>query len=542
MAAPAPASGEKQRKVGTYILEETLGKGGYSWVKKGRDEKTGHSVALKFMTRAEKQWEREQAEQVRTEIKSLIRVNHDHVMKLYAYNLNCKYPEKSGKFLNTILLVLEYCPGGELFDILYYTQHLDKKTARTYFLQMIQGIKACHDNGIVHRDIKPQNLLMDANYQLKITDFGLSFLCKDEASADAAIMKTSYVGTRGYQAPELLNRQAYTKKCDMFSAGVVLFILLTGYPPFEQASKTDKWYQPLTEKDKKTGGPNTSKFWKQHDGCQVDPVCQDLISGMLAYRPKDRLSIDEIIKHKWCTKEVHTPKSLAKVLRERHKETRRRRRNDKKKASEMQNSVKRKKRAIGGESDDPLFKEIKDGPITKGEGCPEVELDRFPQTFTTFYCKKEDLGPAYERAVNVYSLAFDNKDCTQVSKNNPWQIVTTLKDPNHAYTIQTRIVKLEDKDVYAFEFKRITGPPLGYRKIWTSMEDMLLATPEKGKNPFWDNIECTDEDEAEEEEKEQEEEAKEEEAPAKEAEAPAAKEEAEAAKEEDTEAAAKKEE
>merc|ERR1712157_87209 len=106
--------------------------------------------------------------------------------------------------------------------------------------------------------------LMDANYQLKITDFGLSFLSEKEQEA---IMKTSYVGTRGYQAPELLKKKKYNKKCDIFSAGVVLFILLTGYPPFEQAVKTDK--------------------------------CQALLSKMLAYKPSNRYSIEEIQKDPW---------------------------------------------------------------------------------------------------------------------------------------------------------------------------------------------------------------------------------------------------
>merc|ERR1719510_2910720 len=75
-----------------------------------------HPNVMKFMARADKNWEKEQASQVRTEIKSLMRINHSNVMRLYAYNLNCKYPEKTGAKLQTILLVLEYCPGGELFD------------------------------------------------------------------------------------------------------------------------------------------------------------------------------------------------------------------------------------------------------------------------------------------------------------------------------------------------------------------------------------------------------------------------------------------
>jgi len=355
---------EPVRKVGQYILGETLGKGGYSWVKKGMDEKTKVKVALKFMARADKNWEKEQASQVRTEIKSLMRINHPNVMKLYAYNLNCKYPEKTGAKLQTILLVLEYCPGGELFDILYYTNQLDEVTARTYFIQMMNAIKACHDAGIVHRDIKPQNLLMDGAYQLKLTDFGLSFLGKEGVDVEKLIMKTSYVGTRGYQAPELLKRETYHKACDIFSAGVVLFILLTGYPPFEQAIKTDKWFNPLARGD-------VERFWKQHKGCGVDdPACQDLISKMMAYRAYKRPSIDEILKHPWVAgskAKVYDPKELWGVLRERHRSTRNQRRRDKKKMNEMRNSI--KKRVMKLRSIKPDLAEIPPCPVVAVEEC-----------------------------------------------------------------------------------------------------------------------------------------------------------------------------
>lgn len=449
-------------------------------------------------------------------------------MKLYAYNLNCKYPEKSGNTLNTILLVLEFCPGGELFDILYYTQHLKAKTARTYFLQMIHGIKACHNNGIVHRDIKPQNLLMDANYQLKITDFGLSFLCKDESSADGASMKTSYVGTRGYQAPELLKREKYTKACDLFSSGVVLFILLTGYPPFEQASKQDKWYRPLAAK----GGPDNKTFWKQHEGCGVDPACQDLISGLLAYRPKDRLSIDQVLKHKWCSgKEapVHSPSELAKVLKERHKETRRRRRKDKKKTSEMQNSVKKKKKR-----DLPayMFKKTIDGKVankadtfTLGALCPVVEKAKCPQTLMTFFTGESDLFEAYELAFSVFNHAFGDKAFTEASKKKPWEITTTIKTiapSDTVYTVQGIVVKVKDTGKFAFSFKRLAGPPLGFKKIWQTVESYLLVESLTGKFLFHDDVdEKADVDDAE----------KSEEAPAKKAEEPAVDEEVKSAEE-----------
>lgn len=109
---------------------------------------------------------------VSTEINSLKKVDSPYVLKLFAYNLRCQYPQKDGTSFDTVLLVLELSPGGELFDILYYTSQLQEDLARTYFSQLLQGLKAIHDAGICHRDLKPQNLLLNKRYQLKITDFG----------------------------------------------------------------------------------------------------------------------------------------------------------------------------------------------------------------------------------------------------------------------------------------------------------------------------------------------------------------------------------
>jgi len=475
------------RKVGQYILGETLGKGGYSWVKKGIDENTNVPVALKFMPRAEKSGEKEQAKQVSTEIKSLIRLNHPNVMKLYAYNLNCKYPEKSGIKLSTILLVLEYCPGGELFDILYYTNQLDAKTARTYFIQMMNGIQACHDVGIVHRDIKPQNLLMDINFQLKLTDFGLSFLGRDGVDVNEIIMKTHYVGTRGYQAPELLKREAYKKACDIFSAGVVLFILLTGYPPFEQAIRTDKWFNPLANH-------NSEKFWKQHKGCGVDKDCMDLISKMLAYRACDRPSIKEILRHHWVNgprAEVYTPKELSSLLKDRHRETRRRRRRDTKKMSDMQHSIKVKRQLNA-------LTEFSDLP-----SCPVVSPKYYVPTWMSFTVKSEHLEEAYWLAKNVFDIAFKDQTFTKSSETDPWTLRTAIKvylkkDIVIQYLVQIRIMELEGLGKHSFAFRRLQGDPLSFRKLWLQIEPLILAKKSAdGKHLVFldDYNECYDEGE-----------------------------------------------
>jgi len=481
---------EPKRKVGQYILGETLGKGGYSWVKKGEDEKTKVKVALKFMARADKNWEKEQASQVRTEIKSLMKINHPNVMKLYAYNLNCKYPEKTGAKLQTILLVLEYCPGGELFDILYYTNQLDEVTARTYFIQMMNAIKACHDEGIVHRDIKPQNLLMDGAYQLKLTDFGLSFLGKEGVDSEKLVMKTSYVGTRGYQAPELLKREPYYKACDIFSAGVVLFILLTGYPPFEQAIRTDKWFNPLVRGD-------VEKFWKRHKGCGVDdPDCRDLLGKMMAYKAKNRPSIEEILKHPWVSgskAKVYEPRELRRILRERHRRTRNRRRRDKKKQSEMQNSVKKRDIEFQKKQREDIEFQKKQREMQNSvkkwdiefpsniKPCPVVAVEEYVPTFMSYISKKEYLKKAYWVAKNIFSLVLKAKAFTTEASISQWTFTTAIQayDGNHKsdqYLLQTSIVELEGLDQYSFTFKRLQGDPLGFLKIWGQIEPALLAT------------------------------------------------------------------
>lgn len=456
----------EERCVGQYEIRETLGKGGYSWVKKGYDKKTGSHVALKFMSRADKTWENQQAEQVRTEIKSMIKVKSKNVMKLYAYNLNCKYPEKTGNTLNTILLVLEFCPGGELFDILFYTQELDAKTARTYFVQLIEGLQACHDAGIIHRDLKPQNLLMDAQFQLKITDFGLSKLVKD---ADSAVMKTNYVGTRGYQAPELLKKKRYGKACDIFSAGVVLFILLTGYPPFEQAVKSDKWYNPLATK-------NPKKFWDQHKGCGVKNDAKELITNMLAYNPSDRIDIDSILKSDFCQGEKHTPEELFKVLRKKHRNASKRRKKDKKKMNEMQHSVKPKR---GFEKMAEKLANVS-CPTEKYESRQSLMTKRwvvrpdYDKLLNAEGDQKEDTNAVPKEVVDSYLVALNALVCKGktaiLDKSNPWDLVCVAAGVHGSEFHISMSINKDEKGVYYFNFKRIIGDSLKFNKFWKSCE------------------------------------------------------------------------
>jgi serine/threonine protein kinase len=331
-------SGSDGRRIGRWFIAETLGKGGYSWVKKGIDRKNGRIVALKFMERrlnSNGEWRKSQQTNIKNEIETLKCLRHVNIVRLLAYNLNAKYPDRSGKSRDVILLVLEYAAGGELFDYLYYTEKLEPILARTYFRQLVAGIECMHKCGIIHRDIKPQNLLLDNKYNLKITDFGLSKI--DPTGNSNIKMNDWHVGTRGYQAPEiLLKAKEYDKKIDIFAMGVVLFILLGGYPPFEHARDNDKWYQFIVHKKYKS-------FWKSHRNCGLRQEETDLITRMICYDPDKRISIDKIKKHSWFTNthDILSNDDLIKVLRYRHQRMEQQRHSDPNKQNILQDSMKR---------------------------------------------------------------------------------------------------------------------------------------------------------------------------------------------------------
>jgi hypothetical protein len=135
-----------------------------------------------------------------------------------------------------IFIVLELVTGGELFDKIVAEQKLDEANARNYFRQLMKGLKYCHSQNVCHRDLKPENLLLDANGLLKISDFGLSamYTGSDTDEGRATLLHTT-CGTPNYVAPEVLADKGYDgRAADIWSAGVILFVLMAGYLPFDE--------------------------------------------------------------------------------------------------------------------------------------------------------------------------------------------------------------------------------------------------------------------------------------------------------------------
>eukprot|EP01022_Parablepharisma_sp_SALTPOND_P002697 TRINITY_DN110_c0_g1_i1.p3 TRINITY_DN110_c0_g1~~TRINITY_DN110_c0_g1_i1.p3 ORF type:complete len:372 (-),score=43.99 TRINITY_DN110_c0_g1_i1:2968-4083(-) len=205
-------------------------------------------------------------------------------------------------------LIMELAENGELYDYLEICGPLNEKIARFYFWQIMDAVENLHEKGIIHRDIKPQNILLGENFEAKLADFGLASRAKDEEI-------TSAKGTLSYMPPEALRRISpqnsfeWRQKADIYSAGVVLFNLVTGYMPYSKASPEDKLFALLLK--------NPEKFWAHHrkhvfEG-SLDEDLEELLTGMLNPDPERRWDIKQIKSSMWFNGKTA---EVAKVVRE----------------------------------------------------------------------------------------------------------------------------------------------------------------------------------------------------------------------------------
>jgi len=315
MAAP------QRRRINHWYIGETIGKGAFGFVKIGEHVDSGRLFAMKFIQKHEN-WDRRDTMQVQTELKCLTATKHPNVMRVVAYDFNCTYPNKDGSEMDTVLIVMPLCTGGALFDILYYTQSgLPEAMCRTYFKQLLAGLRELHKKGITHRDLKPQNLILDSNFVMKITDFGLSNVSADGQDARNTVM-SSRVGTKGYQSPEIVMGRRYTNACDIFACGVILFVMATAYPPFETAGTDDRWYKYIATR-------RPQRFWEKHSDCEVESESfKDLIQRCITYQPRERITVSEALRHDWTSGEDMAMEEVKRSMEALHRATTERKRED----------------------------------------------------------------------------------------------------------------------------------------------------------------------------------------------------------------------
>ncbi|XP_042494598.1 CBL-interacting serine/threonine-protein kinase 8-like isoform X2 [Macadamia integrifolia] len=261
------------RKVGKYEVGRTIGEGTFAKVKFAQNTETGESVAMKVLDRSTI-IKHKMVDQIKREISIMKLVRHPYVVRLREVLAS----------RTKIYIILEFITGGELFDKIVHQGRLNETESRRYFQQLIDGVDYCHSKGVYHRDLKPENLLLDSQGNLKISDFGLSAF-----SAQGISLLRTTCGTPNYVAPEVLSHKGYDGAvADVWSCGVILYVLMAGYLPFDDIDLTTL-YSKIEQAD------FSCPSW-------FSVGANSLIQRILDPNPETRIHIEEIRNDEWFRK------------------------------------------------------------------------------------------------------------------------------------------------------------------------------------------------------------------------------------------------
>ncbi|CAL4894182.1 unnamed protein product [Urochloa decumbens] len=267
----------------TYTVGKELGRGQFGVTSLCTHKATGHKFACKTISKR-KLSTKEDIEDVRREVQIMYHLSGQPGV----VELKGAYEDK-----NSVHLVMELCAGGELFDRIIAKGHYTERAAASLLRTIVEIVHTCHTMGVIHRDLKPENFLLlnkDENAPLKATDFGLSVFFKEgEVFRDI-------VGSAYYIAPEVLKR-SYGPEADIWSVGVIVYILLCGVPPFWAESEHGIFNAILRGQVDFTSDP-----WPR-----ISQGAKDLVRKMLNPDPKQRISAYDVLNHPWIKEDGEAP-------------------------------------------------------------------------------------------------------------------------------------------------------------------------------------------------------------------------------------------
>ena len=264
----------KVKAIGHYFLGRTIGEGTFGKVKLGTHQLTGLKVAVKVLEKA-RIADAADVERVTREIHILKLIRHPAIIQLYEI---IETPKQ-------LYLIMEYAPGGEVFNYIVAHSRIEEREACRFFQQLLSGVEYISSLGISHRDLKPENLLLDHQKNIKIVDFGLSNTFKPGELLETAC------GSPCYAAPEMIAGKQYEgDKADIWSCGVILFAMVCGCLPFEDTNTAELYKKILSG--------------EYHCPSHLSEECRDLIGKILVTDPESRYTIKEIRAHPWMT-QVH---------------------------------------------------------------------------------------------------------------------------------------------------------------------------------------------------------------------------------------------
>ncbi|XP_063079761.1 MAP/microtubule affinity-regulating kinase 3 isoform X2 [Engraulis encrasicolus] len=259
---------DEQPHIGNYRLLKTIGKGNFAKVKLARHILTGREVAIKIIDKT--QLNPTSLQKLFREVRIMKILNHPNIVKLFEVIETEK----------TLYLIMEYASGGEVFDYLVAHGRMKEKEARAKFRQIVSAVEYCHQKRIVHRDLKAENLLLDADMNIKIADFGFS----NEFTVGSKL--DTFCGSPPYAAPELFQGKKYDgPEVDVWSLGVILYTLVSGSLPFDG--------QNLKElRERVLRGKYRIPFYMSTD-------CENLLKRFLVLNPTKRGTLEQIMKDRW---------------------------------------------------------------------------------------------------------------------------------------------------------------------------------------------------------------------------------------------------
>ncbi|XP_037494765.1 CBL-interacting serine/threonine-protein kinase 1 isoform X3 [Jatropha curcas] len=287
----------KGMRLGKYELGRTLGEGNFGKVKLAKNIDSGQPFAVKILEK-NRIIDLKITDQIKREIATLKLLKHPNVVRLHEV-----LASKS-----KIYMVLEYVNGGELFDRIASKGKLPEAQGRKLFQQLIDGVSYCHNKGVFHRDLKLENVLVDSKGNIKISDFGLSALPKH--FRDDGLLHTT-CGSPNYVAPEILSNRGYNgATSDIWSCGVILYVILTGYLPFDDRNLAVLYQKFSCLIFQIFKGDAQIPKW-------LSPGAQNMIRRILDPNPVTRITVADIKANEWF-KQDYSPADPAEEEEDTH--------------------------------------------------------------------------------------------------------------------------------------------------------------------------------------------------------------------------------
>lgn len=433
-----------------YNILRKLGTGGFADVFLAKNRDTGSLCALKVIVK-NSDFSEEYEKFIQREIDTMKELKHKHIINLLDASLNAKYCKRTGGEYDVCYLALEVAAGGDMFGYVAQTERFTEDIARYYLHQIVDAFDYMNRKGISHRDMKPDNLLFDSEFNLKISDFGW---------ASTRAKNTTCAGTIQYQAPEIYLEENYSGTCvDIFAIGVILFIMVAQHPPFVRPDPQDRHYNAICLN-------RDDLFWKWHTKNKENGInffsnsFRELVSMMLALDPLARPSLAEVRAHEWYNLPIPTHEQIKEEFRQRldvmsH--------NSFKEGEDLPKDI----AESNGSINNSIFRSTSDNASSDDV----VSVDRTIQEYVSEYKTCTHFFSTYNLALLWEALAVCahkmSKEYKFSDEDYSLQMIVVIDD--YKLDLNVTILKFSDEDKYCVDVSKNSGDTLIFNKVYNQI-------------------------------------------------------------------------